>query len=329
MNLVLNSYGATLQKENNLFVISTADGKQSIPPEKVSSISISKAARITSDAVLLAIKHQVDILFVNDQGMPEGRVWSIKYGSISNLRRAQLDFMYSPAVIPWVKELLEEKINGQVALLLALQPPPDKLPDYNLVRFAINSMEDYKNKIRQCTGETISDVAASFRGWEGAASKKYFSVISALLPNQYKFESRSRQPATDVFNAMLNYAYGILYGKVEGALIKAGLDPYAGIFHRDEYNRPALVFDVIEKYRVWMDYVVIQLCLQSALPDDCFVIGADNSGWRLEALGKRILIQSVNDYLSEIVSMEGLDRSRITHIDLHAQQLAQFFNKNS
>ena len=328
MHLVLNSYGATLQKENDLFVISTADGKQSVPPDKVTSISISKAARITSDAVLLAIKHQVDILFVNEQGMPEGRVWSIQYGSISNLRRAQLDFMYSPAVIPWVQQLLMQKINGQAALLLALQPPPQQLAAHNMVRFAVNSIEDYKNKIIGCQGETISDVAPSIRGWEGAASKKYFTTIGKLLPNEYAFETRNRQPATDIFNAMLNYAYGILYGKVEGALIKAGLDPYAGIFHRDEYNRPALVYDVIEQYRVWMDYVVIQLCREKAIPADCFFKDEDTGGIRLEALGKRILIQSVNDYLSEIILMDGKERSRLTHIDLEAQTLGQFFNQN-
>ena len=328
MHLVLNSYGATLQKENDLFVISTADGKQSVPPDKVTSISISKAARITSDAVLLAIKHQVDILFVNEQGMPEGRVWSIQYGSISNLRRAQLDFMYSPAVIPWVQQLLMQKINGQAALLLALQPPPQQLAAHNMVRFAVNSIEDYKNKIIGCQGETISDVAPSIRGWEGAASKKYFTTIGKLLPNEYAFETRNRQPATDIFNAMLNYAYGILYGKVEGALIKAGLDPYAGIFHRDEYNRPALVYDVIEQYRVWMDYVVIQLCREKAIPADCFFKDEDTGGIRLEALGKRILIQSVNDYLSEIILMDGKERSRLTHIDLEAQSLGQFFNQN-
>lgn len=328
MHLVLNSYGATLQKENDLFVISTADGKQSVPPDKVTSISISKAARITSDAVLLAIKHQVDILFVNEQGMPEGRVWSIQYGSISNLRRAQLDFMYSPAVIPWVQQLLMQKINGQAALLLALQPPPQQLAAHNMVRFAVNSIEDYKNKIIGCQGETISDVAPSIRGWEGAASKKYFTTIGKLLPNEYAFETRNRQPATDIFNAMLNYAYGILYGKVEGALIKAGLDPYAGIFHRDEYNRPALVYDVIEQFRVWMDYVVIQLCREKAIPADCFFKDEDTGGIRLEALGKRILIQSVNDYLSEIILMDGKERSRLTHIDLQAQTLGQFFNQN-
>ncbi|SDA64435.1 CRISPR associated protein Cas1 [Algoriphagus alkaliphilus] len=100
MHLVINSYGATLIRENGLFVIQTEEGKQSFPPDMVKSISISKAARITSDAIILAIHHQVDVLFVSDTGNPEGRVWSVKYGSISNIRRAQLNFLYSPAVIP-------------------------------------------------------------------------------------------------------------------------------------------------------------------------------------------------------------------------------------
>lgn len=328
MHLIINSYGATLQKENGLFVISSNDGKQSIPPDKVKSISISKAAKITSDAVLLAIQHQVDILFVNDMGMPEGRVWSVKYGSISDIRRAQLNFYYSDQMLPWVKALLAEKLNNQVAMLLVLQPEdPNKNPEYNLIKFAINTIEDHKRKIEDCEAVSLSDIAPSLRGWEGAASSKYFRTISAFLPKVLQFENRNRQPATDIFNALLNYAYGMMYGKVEGALIKAGIDPYAGLFHRDEYNRPALVYDIIEKYRMWMDYVVIQLCRMEAIPADYFEFEPHTRACRLEAMAKRILIQAVNDYLSEIINLDGQDRSRQTHIDLQAKALAQFFLK--
>lgn len=329
MHLVINSYGATLQKENEMFVITTPEGRQAIPPEKVKTISIAKATKITSDAVILAIRHQVDLLFVNDQGMPEGRVWSVRYGSISNIRRAQLDFLYSEMVLPWVKSLLVEKIDNQVGFMLAVQPPPEDMPGHNLVRHAINSLEDYKRKIERCEGQLISDAGPSLRGWEGAASKKYFALISALLPAPYRFESRSRLPASDPFNAFLNYAYGILYGKVEGALIKAGADPYVGIFHRDEYNRPALVFDVIEKFRVWMDYVVFMLFKQEALTGDCYDHSTETGGIRIEPLGKRILVQAVNDYLSEIISRDGKDRSRAVHIDMEATKLAQYFMNNT
>lgn len=327
MNLVINSYGATLQRENNLFVITNAEGKQTFPPDVVRTISINKSARITSDAILLAIKNQVEVLFVNDRGEPEGRVWSVQYGSISNIRKAQVNFLYSNAAVHWVKNLIIEKIDRQIALLLGLQPELDtNLKMHNTFKYAINSMEDYKRKIEKADGEVISDVAPSLRGWEGAASKKYFSCISLLMPAFYQFENRDRLPAKDPFNALLNYAYGILYGKVEGALIKAGIDPYLGIFHRDEYNRPALVFDCIEYYRTWMDYVVFQLCKAEAIPQEAFEVLADTGAIRLLPLAKRILIQSVNDFLEEIIVM-GKPLSRQSHIEADAHKLANTFLK--
>lgn len=328
MNIILNSYGVTLQKENNLFVISSAEGKQSFPPDIVKTISINKGARITSDAILLAIQHQVDVLFINDMGEPEGRVWSVKYGSISTIRKAQLNFLYSTKCVDWVKKLIAEKIDRQVALLLALQPNiEENLKAHNVFKSAINSMEDYKSKIEKAEAEFVSEIAATLRGWEGAASRRYFQCLGLLMPEFYQFNSRDRMPAKDPFNALLNYAYGILYAKVEGVLIKAGIDPYVGIFHRDEYNRPALVFDVIEYYRAWMDYVVFQLCVAEAIPQEAFEKLSETEAIRLLPLAKRILIQSVNDYLDEIVT---IDRplSRQSHMEQDAYKLANLFLKH-
>lgn len=329
MHLVINTYGATLQKENDLFVITTPEGKQTFPPDIVKSISISKSARITSDAIILAIKHQVEVLFVNDMGNPEGRVWSVQYGSISNIRKAQVNFLYSKAALPWVKELIYHKLDSQVALLLALHPEPDQQQLFNFFKSSINSIEDYKKKVQDVEGEFVSDVGPTIRGWEGASGRRYFQSIARLMPDTYTFESRDRQPARDPFNALLNYAYGILYGKIEGALIKAGIDPYVGIFHRDDYNRPALVFDIIEKYRTWMDYVVIQLCLAEAFPLEAFDQENPKSALLLGPLAKRILIQSVNDYLGEVILLNGKSLSRMSHIDEDMHKLAKFFTQNA
>lgn len=328
MHLIINTFGATLQKENGLFVITTPEGKQTFPPDIVRSISISKAARITSDAIILAIKHEVEVLFVNDLGNPEGRVWSVQYGSISNIRKAQINFLFSPKSLDWVKNLLAEKLDNQIALLLAIQPEPSQAPHHQLFKAAINSIEDYKGKILGLEGQFLSDHAPTLRGWEGVSSKRYFQAIGSLMPGIYKFESRERQPAKDPFNAMLNYAYGILYGKVEGALIKAGIDPYVGIFHRDDYNRPALVFDVIEKYRSWMDYVVIQLAIAEAIPAEAFEQETENSALLLGPLAKRILIQSVNDFLGEIVIIRSKPLSRAAHLEEDMHRMAKFFLKN-
>lgn len=73
---------------------------------------------------------------------------------------------------------------------------------------------------------------------EFKSSKIYFDTLNMFIPERYRFSCRSQHPAMDVVNAFLNYGYGILYGKIEGILIKVGIDPYIGVMHRDEYNRP-------------------------------------------------------------------------------------------
>lgn len=325
MELVLNSYGVSLIKENNNLVVIHNDEKQKIPIDKLKTILISKGAKISSDAALLAIENEVEILFVDGVGTPQGRIWSIKYGSVSTIRRKQLDFTLSNKSVIWIKKMLEEKINNQIALLLSITPLDwEQKPKLDKV---IRRLNDYKKKIADKQAELISDIAPSLRGWEGAASRYYFEIISDLIPSQYKFEGRSQHPATDVFNCLLNYGYGVLYGKVEGALIKAGLDPYVGVMHREDYNRPVLVFDVIEKYRIWIDFVVFKLLQQEVINEDCYIIKNDGSYW-LDGLGKRILIQSINDYFEEVVNISNLNRSRQNHINMFGTKLAQYILKS-
>lgn len=322
MELVLNTFGTSLQVEDGLFAVIHKDGKQTIEASKLKSILISKGARISSDAALLAIDNEIDVMFVDRTGKPAGRVWSIKYGSVSTIRRKQLDFLYSPKAVKWVKEVIRQKIDNQMGFILSMMPDDQRLK--NITERCLQKLQDYQKKIEKADAPFLSDIAPTLRGWEGAASKIYFEAISELLPANYKFETRTQHPAKDVFNCLLNYGYGMLYGKVEGALIKAGIDPYAGIFHRDDYNRPALVFDVIELYRVWIDFVVFNLCTQQVIDEDCYSVNDQGEYW-LENMGKRILIQSVNDYLDEVINLKGLQRSRQVHIELYAQQLANKF----
>lgn len=324
MELILNSFGTTLSRENDQFAVSHADGKQLIHPSEIRCISISKGARITSDAALLAIDNEIDVLFIDKKGMPKGRIWSSKYGSISTIRRKQLDFTFNEMAVEWIKEVIRQKLENQIALLYS-SCPVDRLNDVSFNRL-LNRIKDYSVKIEGLNGGIVQDVASSLRGWEGAAGKIYFETLSTFLPEEYKFQGRSQNPAVDLFNALLNYGYGILYGKIEGAMIRAGIDPYVGVFHRDDYNRPVLVFDVIELYRVWVDYVVFNLCKQKAIGEECYSRRPDGSVW-LEILGRRILIQSINDYFDEVILIKGLERARLTHLELYCQNLAQYFLK--
>ena len=324
MELVLNTFGTSLSRDNEGFVILTKDEKQRIPSEGITSIQIGRGAQITSDAVLLAIEREIEVLFMDKSGQPLGRIWSPKYGSVSLIRKGQLSFTFSKDAVFWIKDVISRKIENQQALLLMMIPRAAEIEKE--VNKSVNRLEDYRTKVQGIDGEIVSDVAPTLRGWEGLSSKSYFKALNLLLPEKYRFEARSQHPATDVANALFNYGYGLLYGKIEGALIKAGIDPYVGVMHRDDYNRPVLVYDVIELYRVWVDYVVCSLLMQDVVTDEYYSVREDGSCW-LEALGRRVLIQSLNDYLNEIIMVKGVSRSRLTQLSLYAQDLAQKWKK--
>lgn len=324
MELVLNSYGVSLSRDNEGFVIVNQDGKQRVPTDGIRSIQLSRGAQITSDAVMLAVEREIEVVFTDKGGNVIGRIWSPKYGSISTIRKGQLNFTFSHESVDWIKNVIIKKMENQQALLLMMKnqnPETDKATDK-----AISKISDYRNKVAALDGDVVSDIAATLRGWEGQASKIYFCTLNDYIPEEYRFNQRSQRPAMDVANAMLNYGYGILYGKIEGALIKAGIDPYIGVLHRDDYNRPVLVYDVIELYRVWVDYVVYTLLAQNVVSDAYYEVREDGSFW-LEGLGRRVLIQSVNDYLEENITIKGVTRSRYNQMFLYVQELAQTFKK--
>lgn len=324
MDLVLNTFGTSLSRENDGFLITYKDGKQRLPAIGIRSIQISKGAQITSDAVLLAIEHEIEVVFMDRSGNPVGRIWSPRYGSISTIRKGQLSFSFSKEALNWIKEVIRQKIENQQALLLMMDSSDSALERTR--EKSISRLEDYRQKIASINGDIVADVAAKLRGWEGIASKIYFDTLNLFIPEEYRFEARSQRPAMDAINAFLNYGYGILYSRIEGALIKAGIDPYIGILHRDDYNRPVLVYDVIELYRIWVDYVVYKLAMQRAITDEFYSVKEDGSYW-LESLGRRVLIQSLNDYMDEVITTKGVTRSRQTQIQLYAQSLAQQFKK--
>ena len=82
------------------------------------SILISRGAQITSDAVLLAVENEIEVLFNNRTGKPMACIWSPKYGPVATIRKGQLAFTFSPNAVGWIKEVLCKKTENQQTMLL-------------------------------------------------------------------------------------------------------------------------------------------------------------------------------------------------------------------
>ncbi len=318
--LIINKRGASLSVRGGRYLVRTKEAEAYVPVFQVRSIHLHPATKLSYEVVATAIEHHTDILFVDRRGFPIGRVWSHQFGSISTIRKNQLRFAQHADAAAWVRSVLLRKADGQAAVLQLLALLTDRELDD-----ALRKVGNMRSKIERYEVQDLSECYASFRGYEGSMSRAYFGGIAYALPKAYRFAKRSQHPALDAFNGLLNYAYGMLYGQCESALIKAGLDPFIGVMHRDEYNRPVLVYDFIELFRHWADYVVCHLCMQEVVVDEFFDT-SQGSFWLADP-GKRILIQSMNDYLAELVVVEGLSRSRQTHLELVAQRLAATLKK--
>ena len=97
-------------------------------------------------------------------------------------------------------------------------------------------------------------------GFEGHGAAIYWAQLVALLPSGLGFKGRVTRDAGDPVNQAINYVYGMLYGEVWRALVKAGLDPYFGIMHGSERDQGSLVFDLIEEFRApFADRLVVAL----------------------------------------------------------------------
>lgn len=151
MELILNTFGASLSRDNEGFVITHKDGRQRLPVVGIKSIQISKGAQITSDAVMLAIENEIEIMFMDKSGKPVGRVWSPKYGSISTIRKGQLNFTFTKDALIWIKDIVSKKIENQQALLLMMQT--QDIETDSLRKKSISRLEDYLAEINLFYGK--------------------------------------------------------------------------------------------------------------------------------------------------------------------------------
>lgn len=147
------------------------------------------------------------------------------------------------------------------------------------------------------------------------------------MSDRYKFNGRSRNPAKDEFNALLNYAYGILYSRVEKACIIAGLDPYVGIIHTDHYNKKSMVFDLIENFRIWAEETVINLFAGRRVKQEYF--DKLENGYTLNKEGKAVLIEALTAFLDESIRYGGRNIKRGDVIQFECHRIANSLIKGT
>ncbi|ADB41982.1 CRISPR-associated endonuclease Cas1 [Spirosoma linguale] len=332
MQLHISTYGTYLHVKDAMFDVRRKgeDGKvisATYSAEKVTHILLATGTSLSTDAVRLAMRHNVDIVFIEQQGDPIGRVWHAKLGSTTKIRKRQLEASLGPDGLRWVRAWLLAKLDNQMGFIRSLKKHrpqhagylDDKLVRIEAMALSISTLASVGEQTPATT--CVADVADTLRGLEGTAGRLYFETLSYVLPKEYQFSGRSSRPAQDAFNAFLNYGYGMLYGKVEKTLMMAGLDPYVGFLHRDDYNQLSMVYDFIEPYRGWTDEVVFRLFTAKKVNKAHIgEVSGSRTGVSLNADGKALLVNAFNECMdNDPIRYRGrnLVRSHCMQLDAH------------
>jgi CRISPR-associated protein Cas1 len=241
MDLLIDTYGTRIGASGERIVLSfpKTKEKKEYPVRRIDKIAILRPASLSTNAVQLALEHDIDIVYLGAFGKPIGRFFSSEPKGLANVRKAQLEISNSQEKsFELAKAFVKGKCANQISHLRYLGYQHKR--DFSVEILQAQTMLDAVDFL------PVSDKSKEqLLGTEGYIADRYFSCLRKLC----KFPGRHPQ-SRDKYNSMLNYGYGILYNEVERACLYVGLDPYIGLYHSERYGKPSLVLDLVEEYRV-------------------------------------------------------------------------------
>lgn len=254
--LVVDSYGVFVGKKGDRIVVRRK--KEKICEEPAGSIDLirlsCRGVCVSLDLLELALKYGIDLIITAKNGVPLALLLPFKCGSAIRTRREQYWAYRDDRGAFLVKKFIEGKIRNQANFLKYV------VRAYRSVRPEVKaSLLEASEKIsglledlREVECRDCDYVRRSVLEVEAQAASVYWEALGKVVPPELGFTKRKKRSEhpRDAFNVMLNYAYSVLATEVWIALVKAGLDPWAGFLHKDNPRRPGLVYDLMEEFRV-------------------------------------------------------------------------------
>lgn len=187
----------------------------------VDSISVSISAYLLKELS----DNKINIIFCDEKHNPYGEL-SPFYSRHNSSKKIKEQFEWKKALKDelWAK-IVENKIINQANLLKKIHS------------------EKYELVISYVAEITPGDKTNR----EGHSAKVYFNEL---------FGKRFSRNDDSNINAALNYGYAVLLSTINKEIINNGFLTQMGIHHKNEYNEFNLTCDLMEPFRVLIDYFV-------------------------------------------------------------------------
>jgi CRISPR-associated protein Cas1 len=319
--LVLSGFGLFMSKKSDRLIVKKGkDLLYEFPFFRLSEVTVvSKGITLSSDVIMELCQRGVQINFMQGTGKPYAKLSSPMLSATIHARREQLRAIDDERGVRFSRTVVSGKLKNQRNLLLYFgkylkKSDPDRYD--KLVGFA-ESLAGLEKRTASIKGASMEGARNELLGVEGVSGRVYWEGVQTIIEGKQEFFGRVHRGATDKVNSMLNYGYGILYSQVWGAVVSAGLEPFAGFLHVDRPGKPSLVLDLVEEFR--QPVVDRQVIAHINLGEN---IGME--GGLLDAETRKTISQKILDRLESRETYQGKKYQIRSIIQIQARNLASF-----
>lgn len=326
--LVVDDYGMSLHKKSERMVLKQ-HGKvaEEHAIKELDDLVISNKCGMVSVALIEElIQNGTQIHMINYKSEPFVTVYTPAHHGSVKARREQLLSFEDERGITVAREIIRCKLQNQMNLVkyyLKSRADPDMRTK---LEKEIAAMQDYIVKIKQIEGACVNDIRKSLLSLEAHAAKHYWECMKWIVADKIDFPGRNHR-FDDSVNMMLNYGYAILGSRSVAAIIRGGLDPYAGFIHVDRSGRPSLQLDFMEVFRQpVVDRAIFSLLSRGFKPD---AEQLDDGSVFLDKPTKKTLRETLTKRLDAKQDYRGKQFRVKTIIQFQARALASFFREGT
>lgn len=302
----VNSQGARVGLDGLTLVVATKGKRHSLRLDEVSELVPMGNIHVTTPALHELMRRGIPVSWMTSHGWFLGATTGFGHGD-GALRAAQHRVAADVSQrVAFARIWVAAKIRNARVLLRRNGRGGN-------ARSAVRRLADLAERAHK------ADDLDRLRGFEGAAAAAYFQAFPSMVRRRGNwaaalFDGRTRRPPTDPLNTALSFLYSVQIRQWTAALAGAGLDVFAGFLHGFRHGRPALALDMVEPSRPRVaDSVVLRTFSTGMLSADRFE--TEGSAVLLDAQGRKILLDALEDRLEQTVRHDALSRN-IAYRDL-------------
>ncbi|OKY78762.1 MAG: CRISPR-associated protein Cas1 [Candidatus Methanohalarchaeum thermophilum] len=232
-NFYINSDGKLRRKENTVYHINEDGDQKPIPIEKIYSIYSYGSLTYTSQCTHLLAKEGVPIHFFNYYGYYDGSFYPKE------------TYLSGKVTVNQAEHYLKQEKRLELAKKFvkgSIENIKSNLKRYNKNK-KLEVIEDIKNELKDT--QKVTEVM----NIEGRCRSTYYKSFDEILPEKFKYTSRSRQPPKNMVNCLLSFGNSLLYSTTISEIYNSQLDPTISYLHEPRERRFSLALDIADVFK--------------------------------------------------------------------------------